>query len=162
MSSLDAHVVRPEPGRLALVLAGCVAFVAGSVWMVATGGVVAVVAGLVGIAFFGGGALVTAVVAARRGLSKLTLTPAGLEVTGGGTAPWADIEDVGLVTAPATMVAVRLRAYERYAAGDLRRVDKLVRTRRRFGFDLAFSPAWLDRPAPEFVELLDSYRRAYG
>jgi hypothetical protein len=160
--ALDRYVVRPRPRNLVVALLGCVVFVAVGAWLVETGGAIAVVAGLTGMVVFGAGALVVGTVAARRDLSKLTLTPAGLEVAGGGTAAWPDIEEVAVVAAPATMLAVRLRAYEHYAAGDLRRVDQLVRTRQRIGFDLAFSPVWLDRPVDEFVHLLESYRATYS
>jgi hypothetical protein len=160
--SLDRHVVRPRPRNLAVALLGCVAVAAAGGWLVEAGGALAVAAGLAATVVFGGGALVVGTVAARRDLSKLTLTPAGLDVAGGGTAAWPDIEEVAVVAAPATMVAIRLRGYERYAAGDLRRVDHLVRTRQRIGFDLAFSPVWLDRPVDEFVQLLERYRAAYG
>lgn len=40
--------------------------------------------------------------------------------------------------------------------------DQLRWTREHFGYDLAFSPAWLDRPAAEFAELLERYRQAAG
>jgi hypothetical protein len=174
----DRLVVRPRAGRLPRYAAGIVVFVAVGVWLVVAGGVVAKVFGVLAVLFFGGGGLVMAVGALRNGLSKVALTHEGVEPAAGGTVPWQDVEAVGVVTTPATVVWLRLSSYDRYLAslpadrpaidpavglsrlgkGKGRHGDMLRWNRQRFGYDLALSPAWLDRPAPAFAELLERYR----
>jgi hypothetical protein len=179
---MERLVIRPRSGRLVTYLVGIVAFVVLGGWLVVSGGVVAKVFGVLGILFFGGGGLVMVVGAVRHGLAKLTLTPAGVELTAGGTVPWEDVEAVGVVTRPTTVVWLRLGSYDRYLAslpadrpvidpavglsrlgrGSGRHGDVLRWNRKRFGYDMALSPAWLDRPAPAFAELLEEYRTAAG
>lgn len=190
MPALERHVVRPKAHKLAVGVLGSVAFVALGGWLLTLGSVVGFVIGLLSIAFFGGAGLYTAVVSVRQGLAKMTLTPGGIELASGGTVPWQDVEAVAVVKAPTTVVAIRLRTYDRYLAslpaggtradglarvlapvaqllvrGSTRgarlrdRHDELRWTRENYGFDLGFSPAWLDRPAAEFVQLLEHYRR---
>jgi hypothetical protein len=116
MPEPDRHVVRPRPWKLVLYLLGFLVFIAVSGFMIVTGNVLVVVVGLVGIAFFGGGLVMVVVFVARRGLSHLTLTRAGVRLRSGGTIPWADVEEVGVTKEPTTMVWLRLRDHDRYLA----------------------------------------------
>ncbi|WP_146231734.1 STM3941 family protein [Lentzea atacamensis] len=107
----DRLVVRPRPWKLALYLLGAVVFVVAGVWLMSSGDAGAFVAGALSVAFFGG-LLVLVIVNART--RRLTLTPEGIDI--GGTIPWADVESVGVVKHPTTMVALRLYSYDRYLA----------------------------------------------
>jgi hypothetical protein len=107
----DRLVVRPRPWKLALYLLGAVVFVVIGVLLMMSGSVSGFLAGVLAVAFFGG-VLVLVIVNART--RRLALTPEGIEH--GGTIPWADVESVGVVKDPTTMVALRLHSYDRYLA----------------------------------------------
>jgi hypothetical protein len=182
-------VVRPRPWKLALYALGALVFVVIGVALLDSGSIAGFFLGLLSIAFFGGGMVLVALNARRRGLAQLTLTRDGLELSSGGRIPWADVESVGMAYRPAQMVVLRLRDYDSYLASNpdtsatlkfLRpfahvfRVvpsykrfatevhgpaDELRWNRETYGFDLGFSPMWLDRPPREFVDLVERYRQ---
>ena len=200
MARLDRFVVRPRWWPLALLAAGWLAFTTGGLAMIASGELAAILAGVLLIAVFGVGGVLCGLFVARRGLSQLTLTPAGIELAAGGRLPWDDIEAVGTVRMYSKkFLAFRLRRYDEYlasvppiqrdemermmrwwlrpiavatslfgqgrllmsAARDVSSLETAMRwNRENFGWDYAFSPAWLDRPLDDFVDLLEGYRRS--
>ena len=199
MARRDRFVVRPRWWLLALTAAGCLGFTAVGLMAIASGEVFGILVGLLGVAFFGGGGVLLALFVARRGLSQLTLTPAGIELATGGLVPWEDIEAVGTVRVETKLLGIRLNRYDRYLASvpPIQRVEierhvrwfakpmalaasglgkrgllrSFVRdvsslqtglrwSRAHTGWDLTFSPVWLDRPIEQFVGLLECYRRS--
>lgn len=60
---------------------------------------------------------------------------------------------------PFTHLLRFLPLMRRYADGVRSPEDEMRWNRQHFGYDLAFSTAWLDRPQQQFVELLERYRR---
>jgi Protein of unknown function (DUF2982) len=206
--------IRPKAQQNA-VLVGilCALFCLGGFWMVLSGE--EVFGGLVGLAFFGGGALYGIPRMLRRQV-PLALTPEGLEQRypeGNACIPWSDVEAIGLVSMFGTkMVGLRLTSYDRYmgrmspalaahltktlpymklmagaaslldtpnavaawakhdghdVSGGLKSFDEvgswaeaLRWTRDLCGYDIALSWAELDRPAADFVALLEGYRAA--
>ncbi|MFS8097548.1 DUF2982 domain-containing protein [Lentzea alba] len=111
-TSADRLVVRPRPWKLALYLFGAVVFVVIGVLLLMSGSVSGFIAGLLGIAFFGG---LLVLVVANASARRMALTRDGFEFQGG-VIPWADVESVGVVKDPTTMVALRLHSRERYLA----------------------------------------------
>ena len=193
-------VVRPRKWLLALLAAACLGFTASGVMMIASGEVYSILVGLFVVTFFGGGGVLAGRVVARRGLSQLTLTPAGIELTTGGLLPWEDIEAIGTARLfKNKFLGVRLKRYDGYLASvpevqrtemerhmrwwlkpmawagvlfgggglllsvarDVSSLETALRwSRAQTGWDYTFSPAWLDRPLEDFVDLLERYRRS--
>ncbi len=192
-------VVRPRWWLLAITAAGCLGFTAMGLMMIASGEVLETLVGLLAVALFGGGGVLSGLFVARRGLSHLTLTPAGIEPATGGMLPWEDIEAVGTARVETTkLLGVRLKSYDRYLASvppvqrvemerhlrwfakpmalatsglgkrglsqsfvrDVSSLETALRwSRAQTGWDMTFSPVWLDRPLEEFIALLERYRR---
>jgi hypothetical protein len=152
------------------------------VWMLLSGDdVVTQAFGVLSILFFGGGGVFWGINALRRGVTQVTLTPAGIELTAGGTVPWQDIAELGTAAKPTKLVWLRLHSYDRFVAslpadtlaahpavGFVRpgrgrnkgAAGMLAWNRRHFGYDMGIAATWLDRPVAEFAELLEQYRRA--
>jgi hypothetical protein len=107
----------PSKSKLALTVAGCVAFVAAGVFMLTTGPtVLEAIFSVLSIVFFGGGGVLLIVKLART-KSVLILTPAGLHPISGGLVPWDDYDGVGVSTvAGTTIIGIRLRSYDSYIA----------------------------------------------
>lgn len=122
MERRDRFVVRPRWWLLALTVAGCLGFTAMGLIAIASGEVYLILVGLLPVAFFGGGLVLSGRFVARRGLVHLTLTPAGIELATGGLLPWEDIEAVGTVrfkidkTSKIKLLGIRLSRYDRYLA----------------------------------------------
>jgi hypothetical protein len=149
MAVVERHVVRPKPGRLIGFLLLCLMFVGLSVWLVLTGGVIAVIAGVLAIAFFGGGLILVLVLAFRRGgLSQLALTPTGIETAEGATVPWSDVEEVGVTSGSGKMVWLLLNSYQRYAD------SMTARGRREAGWKIRFM-----KPFAHLLRFLPPMRR---
>ena len=115
-------MVRPRWWLLALATAGCVGFTAIGLTMIASGEVFGILGGLLSVAFFGGGLVLSGLFVARRGLWCFALTPAGIELATGGLLPWEDIEAVGTLrqkisrTNKIKLLGIRLKSYDRYLA----------------------------------------------
>ncbi len=193
-------VVRPRWWVLALYAAGLLGLTAAGLVGIASGELFPILGGLLAVAFFGVGGVLCGLFVARRGLSQLALTPAGIELTVGGRFPWGDIEAVGTVRLYRNkLLGIRLKSYDGYLASvppiqrvemerkmrwwlrpiavaasvlgggwllmgfalDVSSLETALRwNRERFGWDYAFSPAWLDRPLDAFIDLLEAYRRS--
>ncbi|GAB2600717.1 hypothetical protein [Pseudactinotalea suaedae] len=86
-------VIKPSTGRLVGLVALSLLLTLGSIFMMREGGLLLLV-GLIGLALFGGGAVMLLVRHARGGVT-LTLTPAGLLPGSGGFVPWHDVGGFG-------------------------------------------------------------------
>lgn len=189
MTDADRLVVRPRPWKLALYALCALVFVVIGVFLLDSDSISGVVVGVLSIAFFGGGLVFVVLYTRKRGVAQLTLTSDGLELASGGRIPWADVESAYVADQPAKMVALRLHSYDRYLASDpddsarlgflrtFAHVFRMVPSMKRFatetegtadelrwnrdtyGFDLGFSPMWLDRSPDDFVALVERYRR---
>jgi len=107
----------PSKSKIALTVAGCIAFTAVGIFMLVSGPtVVEAIAAVLCIVFFGGGGAF-AVVKLARTKTALTLTPAGLYPMSGGLVPWDDYAGVGLGrVSGALIIGIQLRSYDAYIA----------------------------------------------
>jgi hypothetical protein len=107
----------PSKSKLALTIAGCVAFTALGVFLLVSGPTVGEIIGAVlCIALFGGGGVLFVAKLART-TETLTLTPSGLHPSSGGIVPWDDYDGVGLGRVSGTLIiGIRLRSYDSYIA----------------------------------------------
>ena len=80
-------VVRPRWWVLALFAGGLLGFTAMGLVAIASGELFTILGALLGVAVFGVGGVLCGRFVARRGLSQLALTPAGIELTVGGRFP---------------------------------------------------------------------------
>jgi hypothetical protein len=107
----------PSKSKLALTIAGCLAFTAIAVFLLVSGPTVGEALGAVlCIVFFGGGGVLF-VAKLTRTTTTLTLTPAGLHPMSGGLVPWDDYDGVGLGrVSGALIIGIRLRSYDAFIA----------------------------------------------
>jgi hypothetical protein len=109
-------VIKPSTGRLVGLLALSLVLTLGSIAMIGGGDGLLPLVGVLGVVFFGGGAVLLLVRHARGGVT-LTLTPEGLRPGSGGFVPWRDVGGFGATsTGGAPCLGVWLTDPARYLA----------------------------------------------